>query len=217
MSEGEAKSAAAPARAVDDDEEKKEGEICAICLEALPRLGLGAVWFTCCGKSIHKDCAAQFKRSGCEKNWCKKNCPMCRAPVPSDEQNHAWALRWAGKGKAWAMSSVASDFYRGCGVTASKKMARLWVEKAAEQGDPNAQFNLGAMHHLGEGGLPLSKEKARLLYEKAAEQGYANAQYNLGCMHYNGEGGLPVSKERAPLWLKRAAEQGYPRLPDIRY
>ena len=204
MSEGEAKSAAAPARAVDDDTDV-EGEICAICLESLPRFGQGITWLTCCGKIIHKDCAAQFMNSRCDKN-----CPMCRAPVASDEQQHTRALRWAGKGKAWAMVFVACDFDVGRGVTTSKKMARLWYEKATEQGDPNAQYNLGLMHHLGEGGLPLSKEKARLLYEKAAEQGYANAQYNLGCMHYNGEGGLPVSKERAPLWLKRAAEQGYP-------
>ena len=72
MSAGEAKSAAAPARAVHDDiETMKEGEICAICLEALPRFGHGAVRFTCCGKSIHTECAAQFSNSGCDKN-----CPM---------------------------------------------------------------------------------------------------------------------------------------------
>ena len=65
MSEGEAKSAAAPARAVHDDEEKKEGEICAICLGALPRFGLHCVWLTCCGKRIHEECAEQFKRSRC--------------------------------------------------------------------------------------------------------------------------------------------------------
>jgi TPR repeat protein len=151
MSEGE--SAAAPARAVDDDD-SKEGDICSICLGALTRFGLDHIWLTCCGKIIHEECAEQFKRSGCSKN-----CPMCRAPPPSSmEQNHARALRWARKGKAWAMEIVANDFYRGRGVSASKEMARIWYEKSAEQGYPSAQFNLGIMHAKGEGGLPVSKE-----------------------------------------------------------
>ena len=205
MSAGEAKSAAAPARAVDDDEEKKEGEICAICLEALPRFGHGAVWYTCCGKSIHKECEEQFMNSGCDKN-----CPMCRAPVATDEQNHTRALRWARKGKAWAMVIIACNFELGRGVSASKEMKRLWFEKAAEQGYAKAQYNLGLMHSNGEGGLPVSKEKARLLYEKAAEQEHPKAQYNLGVMHFDGEGGLPVSKEKARLWFENAAEQGHP-------
>ena len=133
MSAGEAKSAAASARAVQEDDAKKEGEICAICLEALPRFGFArTLWFTCCGKSIHNECYLQFWNSGCDKN-----CPMCRAPAPSsDEQKHARALRWAGKGKAWAMNIVGSDFYFGLGVSASKEMARLWYEKAAEQEHP---------------------------------------------------------------------------------
>jgi TPR repeat protein len=88
-------------------------------------------------------------------------------------------------------------------------MARLWYEKAAEQGYPVAQYCLGVMHAIGKGGLPVSKEKARLWYEKSAEQGYPWAQYNLGLMHSKGEGG-PVSKEKARLWYEKAAEQGDP-------
>ena len=64
MSEGEAKSAAAPTRAVHDDDNNVEGDICAICLEPLPQLGLDYVRFTCCGKSLHKECAEQLKNSG---------------------------------------------------------------------------------------------------------------------------------------------------------
>ena len=139
---------------------------------------------------------------------CDKNCPMCRAPVPSYEQQHARALRWAGKGKAWAMDFVGTDFHLGRGVSASKEMARLWYEKAAEQEHPVAQYNLGCMHDNGEGGLPVSKEKARLLYEKAAEQEHPDAQYSLGHVHDKGEGGLPVSKEKARLLYEKAAEQG---------
>ena len=62
----------------------------------------------------------------------------------------------------------------------SKEKARLFYEKAAEQGDQVAQYNLGVMHFDGEGGLPVSKEKARLWFENAADQGHPCAQYNLG-------------------------------------
>ena len=54
----------------------------------------------------------------------------------------------------------------------SKEKARLLYEKAAEQGDPYAQYNLGYMHSNGEGGLPVSKEKALLWLKRAAEQGF---------------------------------------------
>ncbi len=65
MSEGEAKSAAAPTRAVHDDNDSEEGDTCAICLGALPRFGHDCVRFTCCGKIIHDECDLQFMDSGC--------------------------------------------------------------------------------------------------------------------------------------------------------
>ena len=159
-------SSGAPAR--DDDAE--EEDICSICLEGVPRWGAIRVRYSCCGTIMHKECDSQFMRSGCDEN-----CPMCRAPFPSAEQQHARALHWARKGKAWAMSFVATDFCEGRGVSASKEMARLWSEKAAEQGDCDAQAMLGYMHYDGEGGLPVSKEKALFWIKRAAEQGLEEA------------------------------------------
>ena len=203
MSAGETKSAAAPARAAGEDFEEEE-DVCSICLGALPLWGAHRTWLTCCGTIIHSECASQLKRSACSKN-----CPMCRAPIASSkEQEHARALRWARKGKAWAMFFVANGFYKGIGVSTSKEKARLWYEKSAEQGLHEGQYMLGYMHCMGEGGLPVSKEKARLLYEKAAQLEHPEAQLHLGVMHIQGEGGLPVSMEKALFWFERAAEQG---------
>ena len=51
----------------------------------------------------------------------------------------------------------------------------------AEQGDAEAQFNLGYMYTEGLG-VPLDNQEAVRWYRLAAEQGFANAQFNLGAM-----------------------------------
>ena len=189
----------------EEEEEGEEGEICSICLGTLPHWANEFTWLACCGKGVHEECGAQFLNSACSQN-----CPMCRTPTPtSHEEHHKRVLRWAKKGKAWAMNMLGFDFADGRGVSESKEMARLWLEKAAEQGYPDAQYNLGVLHSNGEGGLPVSKEKARVWYEKAAEQGHLKAQFNLAFMHSNGEGG-PVSQEHCLFWMTALAdEQGY--------
>ena len=57
----------------------------------------------------------------------------------------------------------------------------------AEQGDAEAQYNLGVMYANGEG-VPKDDAEALKWYRKAAEQGFAKAQLNLGVMYTNGEG-----------------------------
>ena len=61
------------------------------------------------------------------------------------------------------------------------KAARHWFEKAAGQGNADAQSNLGIMLMMGQGG-DVDHKAARHWFEKAAEQGNASAQYNLGLM-----------------------------------
>ena len=76
----------------------------------------------------------------------------------------------------------------------------------AEQGDADAQFNLGVMYDIGQGVLQDDAEAVRW-YRLAAEQGDATAQYNLGNMYANGEGVLKDAAE-AVRWYRLAAEQG---------
>ena len=52
----------------------------------------------------------------------------------------------------------------------------------AEQGDAEAQNNLGVMYATGEG-VPEDDAEAVRWYRLAAEQGYAVAQFNLGNMY----------------------------------
>ena len=60
-------------------------------------------------------------------------------------------------------------------------------QKAAEQGDASAQFNLGVMYYDGQG-VKQDYFKAVEWYQKAAEQGDASAQFNLGFMYDEGRG-----------------------------
>jgi TPR repeat protein len=57
------------------------------------------------------------------------------------------------------------------------KAAQLW-QKAADQGNAVAQFNLGQLYQYGEG-VPKDLGKAAELYKKAANQGHAQASEKL--------------------------------------
>ncbi len=77
----------------------------------------------------------------------------------------------------------------------------------AEQGNAEAQLNLGQMYDLGMG---VSKDKAEAVkwYRKVAEQGNAQGQYELGRMYDLGMG-VPKDKAEAVRWYRKAGEQGH--------
>jgi TPR repeat protein len=52
-----------------------------------------------------------------------------------------------------------------------------WYQKAADQGQAKAQYNLGVMYANGKGVLKDDKQ-AVYWYQKAADQGQAKAQSN---------------------------------------
>ena len=54
-------------------------------------------------------------------------------------------------------------------------------QKAADQGNADAQNNLGVMYYSGEG-VPSDTAKAAEWFKKAAAQGNADAQANLDAM-----------------------------------
>lgn len=85
--------------------------------------------------------------------------------------------------------------------------AAVPLRKAAEQSDPEAEYNLGVAHADGHG-VPQDYAQAAALFRKAAEQGFAEAQYNLGLLYANGHG-VPQDYAQAVLWARKAAEQGF--------
>ncbi|WP_295698474.1 tetratricopeptide repeat protein, partial [uncultured Neisseria sp.] len=78
--------------------------------------------------------------------------------------------------------------------------------QAAEQGNAQAQLNLGLMYVNGQG-VRQDYTQAAQWYRRAAEQGVAQAQYALGVMYENGQG-VHQDYTQAVQWYRRAAEQG---------
>jgi len=76
----------------------------------------------------------------------------------------------------------------------------------AEQGNADAQNNLGTLYRHGEG-VEQDYGEAVRWYRKAAEQGNAEAQASLGNMYGEGRGVIQDYAE-AVTWYHKAAEQG---------
>ena len=84
--------------------------------------------------------------------------------------------------------------------------AEQW-RKAAEQGDAEAQYELGHCYHYGYG-VTEDKAEAVKWWRKAAEQGNSEAQFCLGRCYDYGEG-VAQDKAEAVKWYRKAAEQGH--------
>ena len=76
-------------------------------------------------------------------------------------------------------------YHNGWGVPQDYKEAARLYRLAAEQGDADAQGNLGVMFERGYG-VPQDYKEAVNWYRLAAEQGYAIAQSNLANRYYYG-------------------------------
>ena len=72
----------------------------------------------------------------------------------------------------------------------------------AEQGDAEAQNNLGVMYANGNG-VAQDDKQAAFWFRKAADQGEAMAQFNIGRMYFNGtvlqQDYAPICGQTSPL------------------
>jgi hypothetical protein len=83
----------------------------------------------------------------------------------------------------------------------------------AEQGDVDAQYNLGIMYYHGEG-VSKDLEKALHWFHVAAEQDDADAQYNLGLMYGKGEA-VKKDHRQSVQWFQKASDQGHAGAKEI--
>ena len=105
--------------------------------------------------------------------------------------------------------AFSADFQKGYAAYQRGDYAtalREW-EPLAEQGNADAQNNLGLMYDNGQG-VPQNDKTAVKWYKLAAEQGDATAQTNLGIKYFIGKG-VVQDYVRTHMWLSIAASQGY--------
>ena len=103
----------------------------------------------------------------------------------------------------WILTCVTAVFL--LAVTPASAQDYEATRHAAEQGDADAQFNLGDMYANGRG-VPQDDAEAVRWYRLAAEQGHASAQFDLGFGYANGRG-VPQDYAEAVRWYRLAAEQ----------
>ena len=78
----------------------------------------------------------------------------------------------------------------------------------AEQGNAEAQYNLGTLYKRGNGDdISQDYQESLRWYHLASEQGHARAQALLGTMYYEGNG-TPQDYQQALRWYRKAALQG---------
>ncbi len=85
-----------------------------------------------------------------------------------------------------------------------------WFNKAALQGDKEAQYQLSQMFSNGQG-VEQSDILALNWMQKAASTGFGKAEFAYANMLFFGKGLDKPNPGHALLWYKKAAKQGYPK------
>ena len=93
------------------------------------------------------------------------------------------------------------------GWPASPRNLRDIIDMANE-GDAQAQYEVGALHLLGIGGAPKNPKLVLQWARKAASQGHAGALYYLGICNEEGRG-MESNPDKAKELYTKAAEQGH--------
>ena len=102
---------------------------------------------------------------------------------------------------AQSSQSPGDDSRRG--VPQDRAQAAAWYRKAAEQGDAQAQFNLGLMYRYGPGYSP-NLERWVKAFDPAPGYARPTAQGNPAAK-YNASSGIPKDYIEAHKWMSLAA------------
>ena len=100
-----------------------------------------------------------------------------------------------------ALDEAAAAYKKGDYATALKALRIL-----ADQGNGNAQYNLGHMYANGHG-VEQDYEQAIKWYRQAADKGFSEAQHKRGYMYAQGRG-VTLDYKEAVKWYRKAAKKG---------
>jgi localization factor PodJL len=114
----------------------------------------------------------------------------------------------ASQGDAKAQLIVGLKYLKGTdGIEKNPVEAAKWVARAAQRGEPMAQYWAGYIYQHGIG-VSADPDAALRWYEAAADQGNTKAMYNLGVGYAQGWNGAKDAPE-ASRWFARAARLGF--------
>ncbi len=144
-----------------------------------------------------QDSQAEEKKIKPGKDFASVNLPS----TPRCSEEELAKLKFLAEG-----NNPAAQFEWACLllISSKNKEAMQWFEKAAKQGMPDAQLNLGVLYRDEK-----DFKQAATWFEIAAQNNVLEAQFQLGCFY---EKGIGVSQnfETAVEWYRKAAEGGFP-------
>jgi TPR repeat protein len=145
--------------------------------------------------------------------WAAHAGPLEDATSAYEKRDFTTALNlWrplAKQGNATAQRGLGILYDNGLAVEKNEVQATIWMRKAAEQGDAEAEYRLGEMYVQGSNGLAHDLSQGLALMTKAAEQGNVHSQYGLGQLYWYGQFGVPKDTAKAVAWHRKAADLGY--------
>jgi TPR repeat protein len=113
----------------------------------------------------------------------------------------------AKQGDVVAQRRMGIIYASGKGVPADYSEAEKWFQKAAAQGDLDAIWNIGFIHHRGRGNFQKDFLEGEKWYLRAAERGHLTSQNALALAYFSGDG-VERDYSVAAKWYLRAANQG---------
>lgn len=164
------------------------------------------------GRGVHQDYkeAVKWWQKASEQGHLEAQFKLyeCYCNGQGTEKNYKlgqyWCKRAADQGHSLAQGHC---YYFGFEVPQDYKEAVKHFQKAAEQGNADAQTFLGKCYYDGQGVTKDYKEAVKL-FRKAAERGDEYAQHNLGICYKNGRG-VPQDYKEAVKLFRKAADQGH--------
>ncbi len=136
-------------------------------------------------------------------------CNKAQELYESKDYSHAFYLFQIAteKGLPAAQNGLGNCYLGGKGVEKNLNKAADWYTYAAEQGNANAQYNLGLFFYLK---TAENDDEFIKWFTKAANQGHAKAQYSLGVCYEYGYG-VRIDLAKATELYTLAAERGVKR------
>lgn len=117
-------------------------------------------------------------------------------------------IRAAELGDAPAQLHLARLYETGDhGVAVDLAEARIWTQRAAENGSERAMHNLALMLYAGQGGA-VDQAEAASWFRQAAERGLTDSQFNLAKIYADGAQGVARDPAEAMRWYLIAGRAG---------